>query len=136
MNGLVTNIQRYSVNDGYGIRTIVFLAGCSMNCLWCQNPETMGSGAPVVMFAKDSCSGCGACVEACPGGAISRTAAGVVYDREQCTHCFQCANVCYFGARKVSARRMTVDKAFSEVMKDESFYRNSNGGLTLSGGEP
>ncbi len=136
MNGLVTNIQRYSVNDGYGIRTIVFLSGCSMSCIWCQNPETMGSGSPVVMFSRDSCSGCGACVEACPNGAITRTAEGVRYDREQCSHCFHCANVCYFGARKVSARRMTVDKAFAEVMKDESFYRNSNGGLTLSGGEP
>lgn len=136
MNGLVTNIQRYSVNDGYGIRTIVFLAGCSMSCIWCQNPETMGSGSPAVMFSRDSCSGCGACLEACPNGAIKATVEGIVYDREQCTHCFQCANVCYFGARKVSARRMTVDKAFSEVMKDESFYRNSNGGLTLSGGEP
>lgn len=136
MNGRVTNIQRYSVNDGYGIRTIVFLAGCSMRCAWCQNPETMRAGEPVVMFTGDSCGGCGACLPACPNGAIRQNGKGLVFDRSLCTSCFACVDVCYFGARKTSAKEMTPDEAFAEVMKDAAFYRRSGGGLTLSGGEP
>lgn len=134
--GRVTNIQRYSVNDGYGIRTIVFLAGCTLRCFWCQNPETLGDGSPVVMFMGDSCSGCGACLSACPAGAIRASGDGFVYDREACRSCFSCVGECYFGARKASARDMTAGEAFTEILRDESFYRNSNGGLTLSGGEP
>lgn len=136
MTGMVTNIQRYSVNDGYGIRTIVFLAGCSMHCAWCQNPETLGLGKPKVMFNQEACSGCGACTESCPYGAIAATEAGYTFDRSRCTSCFACVAECYFGARKPSAQTMTADKAFVEVMKDEAFYRNSGGGLTISGGEP
>lgn len=136
MNASVTNIQRYSVNDGYGIRTIVFLQGCSLRCAWCQNPETMGAASPALMLAPDSCSGCGACVPECPHGALTQTAEGVGYDRSKCRSCFACVPVCYFGARKPSSSGMELDAVFAEVMKDESFFRNSGGGLTLSGGEP
>ncbi len=136
MTGNVTNIQRYSVNDGYGIRTIVFLAGCSMHCIWCQNPETLGAGNLVVMLTANACSGCGACLTACPNGAIATDSGTVSFNRESCTSCFNCVGVCYFNARKVSARRTSVDRVFIEVMKDESFFRNSGGGLTISGGEP
>ncbi len=136
MTATVTNIQRYSVNDGYGIRTIVFLSGCSMRCIWCQNPETLGSGAPVVMLTADSCAGCGACQAVCPSGAIANESGAVAFDRDRCTSCFTCVGVCYFNARKVSARRTSVDRVFAEVMKDEAFFRNSGGGLTISGGEP
>lgn len=134
--GMVTNIQRYSVNDGYGIRTIVFLAGCSMRCAWCQNPETLGTGRPVVMFARSSCTGCGACVAACPEGAVHAGPKGLVFEREKCASCFKCVAECYFGARKSSAEPMPVARVFEEVMKDAAFFRNSGGGLTVSGGEP
>lgn len=136
MNASVTNIQRYSVNDGYGIRTIVFLQGCSLRCAWCQNPETMGTASPALMVSPDSCSGCGACVPECPHGALTRTDDGIGYDRAQCRACFACVPVCYFGARKPSGKDMELDAVFAEVMKDESFFRASGGGLTLSGGEP
>ncbi len=134
--GMVTNIQRYSVNDGYGIRTIVFMAGCTMRCFWCQNPETLGTGAAAVMFSASSCTGCGACLEVCPSGAVHRTDRGPAFDRSRCRACFACVRECYFGARKASATRMEVDAALAEVLKDEAFYRSSGGGLTVSGGEP
>lgn len=136
ISGAVTNIQRYSVNDGYGIRTIVFVSGCSLKCAWCQNPETLGRGVPVLMLAHDSCSGCGACADVCPEGAVRKTENGLVFEREKCASCFACVDECYFGARKRSASVMTAAAAFEEVMKDETFFRESGGGLTISGGEP
>ena len=136
MKGWVTNIQRYSVNDGYGIRTIVFLGGCTMRCAWCQNPETIAAGQASLMLSRDVCAGCGACVEECPTGAACVRDGGLAFDRDLCESCFKCVNVCYFGARKPSAEVRDVDEVFREVMKDEAFYRNSGGGLTMSGGEP
>jgi pyruvate formate lyase activating enzyme len=135
MKAQVSNIQRYSVNDGYGIRTIVFLTGCSMRCAWCQNPETL-RGKPALMFTRENCAACGACRAVCPAGAACAADGSIGVDREKCISCLACAKVCYFNARKPSSREMDVDGVFGEVMKDESFFRNSGGGLTLSGGEP
>lgn len=137
MTGSIANIQRFSVHDGYGIRTIVFLAGCTMRCKWCQNPETI-SGINELMFNVHNCVGCGFCVPHCPHGALSlnKEAGHVVIDRNICVECFTCVDYCYYDALNSSLKIMEVDEVFDEVMKDEVFYRNSGGGLTLSGGEP
>lgn len=135
MKGLVSNIQRYSVNDGYGIRTIVFLVGCGMRCAWCQNPETIG-GRKALMFIEESCEACGACLAECAAGAILPPDGAVGLDRRKCSACLKCVDVCYFGARKASFKEMDFGEVFREVMKDEAFFRSSGGGLTLSGGEP
>ena len=137
MTGLISNIQRFSVHDGYGIRTIVFLAGCTLKCKWCQNPETI-SGKPELMFNRNNCIGCGQCVEHCPHNALSVDVEThqLVIDRDRCVSCFACVDHCYHDALNASLTEMSVDEVFNEVMKDEVFYRNSGGGLTLSGGEP
>lgn len=131
--GLISNIQRFSIHDGAGIRTLVFFKGCHLRCLWCSNPETQSLGREI-KFAANLCLGCGRCVEVCPTGAAS------VGDRiiaiETCIGCGKCVQVCPGGARKMVGQEMTVDEVMSEVVKDMPFYRRSGGGVTLTGGEP
>jgi len=122
MMGYVSNIQKFSVNDGYGIRTIVFLLGCTLKCKWCQNPETL-ENKPTLMFVADLCKGCNRCRKVCPNG-------------EQCISCFQCAEACPYEALKLSGREMSAEQVLNEVMKDKVFYKQSGGGVTISGGEP
>lgn len=135
MKGLITNIQRFSVHDGYGIRTIVFLSGCSLKCAWCQNPETLRC-KPELMFLEELCVGCGACIDVCPTGASIMKDGRVTVNRDLCKACFECVKACYFDVRRPSSKVMTVDETFREFMRDEVFFRNSGGGLTLSGGDP
>lgn len=135
MKTQVSSIQRYSVNDGYGIRTIVFLTGCTMRCAWCQNPETI-SRKPSLMFIASNCAGCGACRMVCGEGAAAGPDGSFGVDRSRCISCFNCAGECYFNARKPSGSEWDMEDVFCEVMKDEAFFKNSGGGLTLSGGEP
>lgn len=138
--GRVFNIQRYSIHDGGGIRTLVFLKGCPLKCLWCSNPESQ-RGEPEVGFIESRCVGdsaCGAqCLRACPVKAIRLNRQGMpVIDRERCDACGKCAEVCGKDALKVVGREMTVHEVMAEVEKDRAFYRRSGGGLTLGGGEP
>ncbi len=135
MQGNISNIQRFSVHDGYGIRTIVFLAGCGMQCAWCQNPEAIDSKA-TLMFTDSQCTSCGACVAICPERASYFQNGQVVVDRGLCKSCFACVKSCHFDARKPTNYYQSIDEVFNIVMRDEAFYRNSGGGLTLSGGEP
>ncbi len=136
ITGLVSNIQRFSVHDGPGIRTTVFLKGCTLRCFWCHNPETIGRNLELQLH-PDRCIACEACIEACPEGAQTRTADGEpVYYREKCVACGACVEVCYAGARELTGREMTVESVVSEVLQDRPFYDNSGGGVTLSGGEP
>lgn len=131
--GLIFDIQRFSIHDGPGIRTTVFLKGCPVSCLWCHNPESR-SAAPQIAFYKSKCIGCGRCASACPHGAILETVTRL--DRSLCRVCGACAEKCPTEALQLVGRRVTVDEVVDAVMRDEPFYRTSGGGVTLSGGEP
>jgi pyruvate formate lyase activating enzyme len=136
ITGLVSNIQRFSVHDGPGIRTTVFLKGCTLRCFWCHNPETIGRDLELQLH-PDRCIGCQECIRVCPEGAQTLSAEGEpVFYREKCRACGACVEVCYAGARELTGREMTVDAVVGEVLQDRPFYENSGGGVTLSGGEP
>lgn len=133
--GLIFNIQKFSVNDGPGIRTTVFLKGCPLRCLWCHNPES-NRVQKEIMFTPSKCVNCCACVKNCPNECHKIDEAGHFYDRTACTGCGACAAECYPGALELVGMQKTVDEVLKEVMKDEIFYKNSGGGMTVSGGEP
>jgi len=135
MQGIITDIQRFSVHDGPGIRTTVFLKGCNLRCAWCHNPETLHPG-PELQVLPDKCIDCKACLEACPQGAHEVTGGRRVFHRDRCTACGACAAACYSGALVLVGRRMAADEVMAEVLEDRVFYETSGGGVTVSGGEP
>lgn len=135
LNGVIFNIQRYSIHDGPGIRTTVFLKGCPLSCFWCQNPEAQAM-KPEVLFDKNRCTSCGQCVTACSSGANWLAGDGVKIDRDKCTGCGKCIEGCPNEARKITGRYATVGEVTEEILRDRKFYENSGGGITLSGGEP
>ena len=134
MKHLITDIQRFSLNDGPGIRTTVFFKGCNMRCAWCHNPETLSTDQDL-MFYPQRCIGCGKCFSACPVGAHKVENGVHVIDRTVCQKCGKCAAVCYAEALVMSGREMTVDEIMSEIRQDKAYYEASGGGVTLSGGE-
>lgn len=137
--GLVFNIQKYSVHDGPGIRTLVFFKGCPLSCKWCSNPEGIAL-EPEISFKKNRCiiiDKCGLCVQNCPEKAITADPENYPsIDRKKCTNCFNCVDSCPAKTIEIMGRWMTVDEILEEVTADESFYKRSHGGMTLSGGEP
>ncbi len=135
IKGLIFNIQKYSIHDGPGIRTLVFVKGCPLRCLWCCNPEGQ-TPQPEIMYYRNLCVSCGMCTKVCPRGASVFRDNSVVYNRELCTSCGACVRVCPTGARKLVGKYVTVDEVLSEVLKDMKFYVRSGGGLTVGGGEP
>jgi len=132
--GLIFNIQRFSVHDGSGIRTTVFMKGCRLNCRWCSNPESIRP-YPEIMTSDSRCILCGRCAQVCPKRAITLDSKRKI-DRLKCDLCLKCVEVCPTGAIRVTGQYATVDEVMSEIMKDELFYQNSGGGVTISGGEP
>lgn len=137
--GYVFNIQHYSVHDGPGIRTIVFLKGCPLRCQWCSNPESQ-SVLPELAYNGNKCIGleqCGLCLAACPAEALRSGDDGKIsIDRDKCLVCLRCVESCPSRALSVFGRLMNVEEVLDIVEKDSIFYSRSAGGLTVSGGEP
>lgn len=148
----ITDIQKYSIHDGEGIRTTIFFKGCPLSCLWCHNPETQ-SFWQEPFFYEERCTGCGQCSQDCPHQAIrmetelnekdrqsgsDASQAGrqrAVTDRSLCITCGRCLDSCVNNAREICGRAYTVRELVTEVLKDQAFYETSGGGVTLSGGE-
>ncbi|NQT71285.1 MAG: glycyl-radical enzyme activating protein [Chloroflexi bacterium] len=134
--GLILRIQRFTVHDGPGIRDTVFLKGCPLLCQWCSTPESQ-QPHPEIMTYDQKCIACDKCVEVCPVEAITADPLqGRVIHRDKCDLCLKCGEVCPSGSIVIAGEYMTVDEVVKEVMSDEPFYKNSGGGVTVSGGEP
>jgi glycyl-radical enzyme activating protein len=140
--GRVFDIQRFSVHDGPGIRTTVFLKGCPLRCVWCHNPEGI-TPSQTISFLPAKCITCGECVKICEhqahrleSGGENGSAATHIYDRDRCEACGRCTTHCDARALEAVGRTVTVEEAMAEIRQDKAFYANSGGGLCLSGGEP
>jgi pyruvate formate lyase activating enzyme len=131
--GLIFDIQRFSIHDGPGIRTLVFMKGCPLHCEWCSNPESQ-QAKPQIMFFEEKCIHCGACLSACPYGEVLEENWPVA--TEVCFGCGNCVDVCYAGARQMIGRWYTVQQVLDIVKRDRIFYEESGGGMTVGGGEP
>ncbi len=134
MTGYVTDIQRFSLNDGDGIRTTVFLRGCNMHCTWCHNPETIDLDNNILLY-QNHCIGCGKCFEVCPNGAHVLVDGEHRIDTDKCVRCGACVDRCYAEALRFSAKKMTSDEVMAQIVQDIPYYEQSGGGVTLSGGE-
>jgi pyruvate formate lyase activating enzyme len=132
---LVFHIQRFSLHDGPGIRTTVFVKGCAMGCFWCHNPEGRHPYREL-QYHADRCISCGECVRVCPTQAHELRDGMHYFLRESCRTSGKCVDVCCSGALEINGREMSVDEVVNEVLQDRSFYQNSGGGVTVSGGEP
>jgi pyruvate formate lyase activating enzyme len=134
--GLIWTLQRFAIHDGPGIRTLVYMKGCPLSCLWCSTPQTQKRSVEL-LHIELHCQRCGRCVEVCPEGAITLSEEeGVKIDRQLCTGSGQCVDACPNQARELVGERLTVEELFREVDKDRPFYRRSDGGVTVGGGEP
>ena len=136
--GTICNIQRYSLHDGPGIRTVVFFKGCPLRCRWCCNPETQNP-QPEISYLRSKCigkTGCGFCENVCGSGAVEfDKQGGAVIEREKCVNCLRCAEICPSKAIRAEGRAVTASEILDATERDAVFYRD-DGGLTISGGEP
>jgi len=134
VKGIIFDIQRFSTHDGPGIRTTVFLKGCSLNCFWCHNPESINSN-PELLFWRKLCISCLECVKRCPCNAFDEVAGEPVLDRTICKSCGKCAEYCPCGALKLAGKWIESDTLVNEIVRDRAFFNRSGGGVTFSGGE-
>lgn len=132
--GRIFDIQRFSVHDGPGVRTTVFLKGCPLSCRWCSNPESQRPDTQILFF-QHLCKGCGACLAACPHGAVVERDDSLVFLREFCTACGACVKACNYEARVLSGRAVTIGELCAILRMDWRVYMQSGGGVTVGGGE-
>ncbi|NBH82166.1 glycyl-radical enzyme activating protein [bacterium C-53] len=132
--GILFNIQKFSVHDGPGIRTVVFLKGCPLRCQWCSNPESQLMKKQI-LWNQEKCVHCHHCIEICPENAISLHDGRIHISADKCTGCMRCTDACPDNALKPEGKRQTVQEIIDIVMQDQVFYEESGGGITLSGGE-
>lgn len=132
---MIFNIQKCSIHDGTGIRTLVFFKGCPLHCKWCANPESQ-SYKKEIMELPRNCIHCGICQKVCPASAITIVDGEFKIDRSLCRKCFRCTDVCYAESKKIVGKEMEAEKILKEIYKDRFFYQDCGGGVTFSGGEP
>ncbi len=135
LTGTIFNIQRFSIHDGPGIRTTIFLKGCNLRCFWCHNPEAWEPD-PQIQFFPEKCITCGACVDVCQHDAQLLKDNQRLYLRHLCNNCMDCVEECFSGALEQSGKKYSVDDVLTIVERDKTYYEFSQGGVTFSGGEP
>lgn len=133
--GKIFNIQRFSTSDGPGIRTVVFMKGCPLNCAWCHNPESK-STATELFYKDELCIACGSCGNVCAANGHTLADGMHDFDRKKCVRCGKCVEVCYSNALEICGEERTAEEIIDTVLRDRQFYEQSVGGITLSGGEP
>ncbi len=131
----IFDIQRFCLFDGEGIRTTVFFKGCPLRCKWCCNPESQSFAPQLLIKPWDGCGDCLRCIDKCERGVLSFKNGRVVADEAKCGHCAHCESLCAFDKIKVAGKSYTVDEVMEIILKDKDYYSDSNGGVTLSGGE-
>ena len=132
---LIFDIKRYAINDGPGIRIVIFFKGCNLHCAWCHNPESISAKAEK-LYSPSKCIKCGSCVEACEQNAITLSADGIVTDNQRCVMCGKCCEACPALALEMSGKVISVDEIITIIEKERVFFEQSGGGVTFSGGEP
>jgi len=132
---LIFDIKRYAINDGPGIRIVIFFKGCNLNCAWCHNPESI-SGEVEKMYSAAKCIRCGSCILVCPVNAITMSSQGIITDQKLCKVCGECSKICPTNAIQMSGKAMSVPEIIHEIEKERIFFDQSGGGVTFSGGEP
>ena len=134
IKGVVGGIQKYSVSDGPGIRTSVFLKGCPLKCRWCHNPELI-QFEKQFLFTQQKCIGCGTCEKGCPIHGLKHKGDHIDIPLDQCLHCYTCVDHCYSEALRLAGKEMTVEEVIKQVKQDRGYYNRTGGGMTISGGE-
>ncbi|UCC15998.1 MAG: glycyl-radical enzyme activating protein [Dehalococcoidales bacterium] len=132
---LVLSISRMTIHNGPGLRTVIYLKGCPLRCLWCSTPESQKTGSEIAIY-PNKCIHCDLCISVCPLDAITVTDEVVSIDRSVCNNCGRCVEVCYSEAIELLGQSMTIKELVDEVTKDSAFYKRSGGGVVISGGEP
>ncbi len=135
MKGIVFDIQNYAIYDGPGIRTLIFLKGCPLKCLWCQNPESQKLN-PQISYFKEKCLLCETCIKTCPNNALSLNVNEITRDENLCVLCGNCVEACPNKVLEIIGKEYSIEELVEIALRDKPFYDNSDGGVTISGGEP